>query len=83
MTIVEWLHSFFPKTPSSDRAEASYYHALAAADELHVANLSLQQQLAPFRRAKDPFSAIRRAASLADSWERPQEAAIHKGPLRL
>ena len=80
MSLMGWLATFY--RPSASGAEEIYHHAIEASEDLRIANLSLQQQLAPFRRLSDPFDAIRRAATLADSFEKPQEAAMYKGNRR-
>jgi hypothetical protein len=80
---MNWLRSFFsPTPPLASASDAKYFDALTAAEDLLIANRSLQQQLKPFRNMNDPFGAIRKAAKIAAEWESVQEPKIYKGAAR-
>ena len=77
--MMAWLKSKFLAPPPSNGSDAKYFAALSAAEDLLIANRSLQQQLRPFRNMPDPFAAIQKAARISDEFEAPQEAKIFKG----
>lgn len=77
--MMKWLQSVFHSPSPQPRSDAKYFAALSAAEELLIANRSLQQQLRPFRSMDDPFGAIRKAARISDEFEASQEAKIFKG----